>query len=129
VIVRDGKVLIIRRGTEPLKGQWSIPGGVLELGETLHQGAAREALEETGLTVEADEVLEVVDRIVPDPDGRTRYHFVLIDFLCRVLSGEAHAGGDAEAVQWVTADDLPRFALSDGAEAVLRKGLAADQRR
>ncbi len=129
VIVRDGRALIIRRGTEPLKGEWSIPGGLLELGETLRQGAAREALEETGLTVEAGEVLEVVDRIVPDAEGRTRYHFVLIDFLCRVLSGEAHAGGDAEDLQWVTAEDLSRFTISQAAVAVLRKGLAADQRR
>jgi 8-oxo-dGTP diphosphatase len=124
VIVRDGKVLIVRRGTEPLKGQWSIPGGLLELGETLRQGAAREALEETGLTVEPGEVLEVLDRIITDPDGRTRYHYVLIDFLCRVLSGEACAGGDAEAVQWVTAEELPGFTISETAVAVLRKGLA-----
>ncbi len=129
VIVRDGKALIIRRGTEPLKGQWSVPGGLLELGETLRQGAAREALEETGLTVEPGEVLEVIDRIVPDPDGRTRSHFVLVDFFCRVISGEACAGGDAEAVQWVTADDLPRFTISEAAVAVLRRGLEADQRR
>ena len=80
VIVQDGRAVIVERSTEPLKGQWSIPGGALELGETLRQCAAREALEETGLQVEAVDVLDVFDSIYRDPDGRTRYHYVLIDF-------------------------------------------------
>src|SRR5215831_17955686 len=90
-----GRVLLVRRGAPPLQGQWSIPGGAVELGETLRAAAEREALEETGLVVEAGEVLEVLDRVLPGGDGRIQYHYVLIDFLCRVRGGERRAGGDA----------------------------------
>src|SRR5947207_15927452 len=102
VIVRDGRVVIVQRSTEPLKGQWSIPGGALEIGETLRQCAAREALEETGLRVEAGEVLDVFDSIVHDAQGRTQYHYVLIDFLCRVVGGELKVGSDAAEARWIT---------------------------
>ena len=124
VIIAQGRALVVRRGSEPLKGEWSIPGGVLELGETLRQGAAREAREETGLTVEPGEVLEVFDRIVPDAQGRTRYHYVLVDFLCRRVSGEARAGGDALEVRWITPQELESLAMADPAAAVIRKGFA-----
>jgi len=100
IIVSDGRVLLVRRATEPLKGEWSIPGGVLELGEKLHDGLRREALEETGLQVEPQDVLEVFDSIFSDEQGRTQYHFVLIDYRCRVLGGEARAGSDVSAVKW-----------------------------
>src|SRR5438270_11061929 len=102
VIVRDGRAVLVRRGGEPLAGEWSIPGGILELGETLRAGAAREALEETGLVVEPGEVLEVFDRIVRDPEQRVQFHYVLVDFLCRRVSGELRAGGDASAARWIT---------------------------
>src|SRR3954465_15729235 len=95
VIVHDAKAVIVQRGTEPLKGQWSVPGGALEIGETLRECAVREALEETGLRVEAGEVLEVFDAIYREPDGRIQYHYVLIDFACRLIAGELKAGGDA----------------------------------
>src|SRR5512140_752038 len=95
VIVHQGRAVIVERSTEPLKGQWSIPGGALEIGETLRQCAAREAREECGLEVEAGEVLEVFDAIHTDPDGRIRYHYVLVDFLCRLVGGELCCGGDA----------------------------------
>ena len=91
VIVSGDRALLVRRATEPLKGEWSVPGGVLELGEKLRDGAVREALEETGLQVEVGEVLDVFDSIFTDADGRTQYHYVLIDFLCRPLAGEAIA--------------------------------------
>jgi ADP-ribose pyrophosphatase YjhB (NUDIX family) len=123
VIVEKGRAVVVRRGTEPLKGEWSIPGGVVELGETLREGAVREALEETGLSVEAGEVLEVIDRIVRDPDGQTRYHFVLVDFLCKRLSGEIRAGGDASEVRWVNDEELAVLKISDSAVAVIKKGL------
>jgi ADP-ribose pyrophosphatase YjhB (NUDIX family) len=121
VIVQNGRAVIVQRGTEPLKGQWSIPGGMLEVGETLRQCAAREALEETGLRVEPAEVLEVLDSIHPDPEGRTRYHYVLIDFLCRPLAGELRPGGDAAQVRWVTRDELANFTITETALRVLCK--------
>ena len=125
VIVDKGRVVVVRRAHEPLKGEWSIPGGVLELGETLRSGVAREALEETGLTVEPAEVLEVFDRIVHDPEGRTQFHYVLIDFLCRRIAGELRAGADASEARWITAVELETFPIADSAAAVLRKGLSA----
>ena len=128
VIVRDSRALLVRRATEPLKGEWSVPGGVLELGEKLRDGAAREALEETGLHVEVGEVLDVVDSIFPDADGLTQYHFVLIDFLCRPTAGEATAGSDVSEVRWVTEADLAALPLRDSIAQVVRKGLAASLR-
>src|SRR5437870_13678624 len=95
VIVEHDRVLLIKRGKAPLLGHWSIPGGMLELGETLRQGAEREALEETGLVVRATELLGVFDRVVPDAEGNIVYHYVLIDFLCEKVSGALSAGADA----------------------------------
>jgi ADP-ribose pyrophosphatase YjhB (NUDIX family) len=123
IIVDGGNVVVVRRGHEPLKGEWSIPGGVLELGETLRSGASREALEETGLVVEPGEVLDVFDRIVRDTEQRIQFHYVLIDFLCRRVSGELRAGGDASEARWITAAELDEFPIADSAQAVLRKGL------
>jgi len=122
VIVENGRALLVRRGTEPLKGEWSIPGGVVELGETLRAAAAREAKEETGLEVEPGEVLEVVDRIMRDPQRNVQYHYVLVDFLCRRVSGEARSGADASELRWITPEELERFPIADSAAAVLRKG-------
>ena len=123
VIVDRGRAVLVRRGTEPLRGEWSIPGGVLEIGETLRAGAEREALEETGLTVKAGEVLGVFDRVVPGENGRTRFHYVLIDFLCQRISGELHAGGDAAEARWVTLDELPTIELAEPAAGLIRKAL------
>src|SRR5271157_469533 len=89
VIVSAGRVLLVRRNTEPLRGEWSVPGGLLELGERLRDGVRREALEETGLEVEPGEVLDVFDSIFTDDLGRTEYHYVLVDYLCRPISGQA----------------------------------------
>ena len=125
VIVAGDRALLVRRATEPLKGEWSVPGGVLELGEKLRDGAAREALEETGLQVEVGEVLDVFDSIFTDADGRTQYHYVLIDFLCRPLACEATAGSDVSEVKWVTESDLASTKLRDSIAQVVRKGLAA----
>ncbi len=123
VIVEGERALVVRRATEPLKGQWSIPGGVLELGETLRAGAAREAHEETGLEVEVGEVLEVVDRIIPDGEGKTRYHYVLVDFRCRRVAGEARAGSDVSDVRWVSRTELETLEIALSAAEVIRKGL------
>ncbi|MGI9102041.1 MAG: NUDIX hydrolase [Terriglobales bacterium] len=124
VIVRDGRVVIVQRSTEPLKGQWSIPGGALEVGETLRQCAAREALEETGLQVEASEVLDVFDSIYRDTEGRTQYHYVLIDFLCRPVGGELKVGSDAAQARWVTLDELAEFKVTETARKVITKALS-----
>ncbi|MGZ4831282.1 MAG: NUDIX hydrolase [Terriglobales bacterium] len=123
VIVSQGRVVIVQRSAEPLKGQWSIPGGALEIGETLRQCAAREALEETGLQVEAVDVLDVLDSIYADPDGRTRYHYVLIDFFCRVLGGELKVGSDAAQSRWITRDELANFNITETAQKVIMKAL------
>jgi ADP-ribose pyrophosphatase YjhB (NUDIX family) len=98
---------------------------MLELGETLRSGAAREALEETGLVVEVGEALDMFDRIVHDVQGRIQFHYVLIDFLCRRVSGELRAGGDALEVRWISAQELGRFPIADSAAGVITKGLEA----
>jgi 8-oxo-dGTP diphosphatase len=123
VIVEAGRVLLVRRDTEPLRGEWSVPGGMLELGEKLRDGVRREALEETGVQVEPGEVLDVFDSIFTDTLGRTQYHYVLIDYLCRPVGGEAHAGSDVSDVRWVGLDALSAMGLRESIEQVVRKGL------
>ena len=122
VIIDDGCVLLVRRDSEPLKGEWSIPGGMLELGENLRDGVRREVLEETGLTVEPGEVLDVFDSIFTDSEGRTEYHYVLIDFLCRRVGGELTAAGDAAEVRWCTWEELPALNLAEDTMDVIQKG-------
>jgi ADP-ribose pyrophosphatase YjhB (NUDIX family) len=100
VVVEQGRVLLVQRGTEPAKGQWSIPGGLIDVGESLREAVAREVLEETGLVVEPLELIELLDRIHRDGE-RVRYHYVIADYLCRVVGGELLAGSDADAVRWV----------------------------
>jgi ADP-ribose pyrophosphatase YjhB (NUDIX family) len=124
VVISGDRALLVRRATEPLKGEWSIPGGMLELGEKLRDGAARETLEETGLRVQVGEVLDVFDSIFPDDTGRTEYHYVLIDFLCHPLAGDATAGSDVSEVKWVTEAELDALQLRDSISQVARKGLA-----
>jgi 8-oxo-dGTP diphosphatase len=120
----EPRVLLIRRGQAPLLGEWSLPGGVLECGETLRDAAVREAREETGLVVEIVDMLGVYERVIPGDDGRVRYHYVLIDFLCRSLSGDLEAASDAADVRWFTREELPALNLANDANDVVRKGLA-----
>jgi 8-oxo-dGTP diphosphatase len=124
LIVENGRVVLIKRGKAPLLGEWSIPGGMLELGETLRQGAEREALEETGLAVRATELLGVFDRIVPDAEGNIVYHYVLIDFLCQPLSGALRAGADAADARWFTPGEATELPLAADTAGVIRTALA-----
>jgi 8-oxo-dGTP diphosphatase len=123
VVTRDGRALIIRRGHEPRKGEWSLPGGLVELGERLTDAVRREIAEETGLQVEVGPMVETFDRVHHDTEGRVRFHFVIVDYLCLASSGEAVAGSDAEAVAWVTGDELAAYRVNPHAAAVIRKGL------
>ena len=124
VIVQDNRVLLIRRGQAPLLGEWSLPGGVLECGETLREATIREAREETGLIVETGETLGVYERVIRSDDGRVRYHYVLIDFLCRAVAGDLKAGSDAADVRWFAREELPPLKLAYDASDVVLKGLA-----
>lgn len=124
VIVENNRVLLISRGTAPLLGEWSLPGGVLECGESLREAVVREAQEETGLVVRTDEMLGVYERIISGDDGRVRYHYVLLDFLCRPVSGNPRAGSDAADVRWFTRDELPVLGLPSDTSDVVQKGLA-----
>jgi len=118
VVVNRGRVLLVRRGSEPLKGQWSIPGGMLELGEDLGEAARRELKEETGLEVEPLEVLTVFDRIQRQ-GRRVRYHFVIVDFACRLKRGRLKPASDVLDARWVRRQDLPQYNLTERATAVV----------
>jgi 8-oxo-dGTP diphosphatase len=136
VIIEDGRTLLIRRGSEPLRGEWSIPGGTLELGESLEEGVARELLEETGIVVRIIELIEVFDRIYSD-DGkiatqfrqRPRFHYVIVDYLCERAGGEPHAGSDVTDVAFAREDELANFHLTETATRILKKAFAMDRAR
>ncbi len=123
VVVRAGRVLLIRRGKEPLYGRWLIPGGTVEWGETLAQALVRELREETGLTVRQHELLTVFDRI-ERADDQVRYHYVIADYLCSCAAGEPRAGSDALEAAFVAVQDLPAYDLPPLALAVVQDGLA-----
>jgi 8-oxo-dGTP diphosphatase len=119
IIVQDDKVVLIKRGHPPLEGEWSIPGGALEVGETIREGVIREAREETSLHVESLDLLGVFDRVIRDDHGQVRYHYVLIDFLCRVRDGSLQAAGDAADAKWFTEKELSALPLPrDTADAI-----------
>ncbi len=122
IIIEDSRVLLVKRAHPPLQAQWSIPGGVLEVGELVRDAAIREAREETGLIVEPADLLGVYDRVLRTADGRVQYHYVLIDFLCRRVGGELQAASDAAEVGWFTREELPALNLAADTQDVIRKG-------
>jgi 8-oxo-dGTP diphosphatase len=125
VVVRDGRVLLIQRGQEPLKGRWVIPGGRVELGETLEEAVAREVLEETGLVVRPREVVLVFDRIDRSAGGSVAYHYVIVDYLCDYLDGELRAGSDAQAAAFVGLAELDAYDPPAAARDVVTKILTS----
>jgi 8-oxo-dGTP diphosphatase len=124
VIIENSRVVLVKRAHPPLQAQWSIPGGVLEVGEFVREAATREAREETGLIVEPGELLGVFDRVLRDGNGRVQYHYVLVDFLCRRVSGRLAAAGDASDARWFTREELPALNLAEDTLEVVHKGFA-----
>jgi 8-oxo-dGTP diphosphatase len=138
VVIENGRALLIRRASEPLRGEWSIPGGMLELGETLEEGVARELLEETGLQVRVLDLIELFDRIVYAANGasagsndlqRPRFHYVIADYLCERISGEHAAASDVTDTVFASEDDLERFHLTETALRILHKAFTMDRAR
>jgi 8-oxo-dGTP diphosphatase len=121
VLIHEGRVLLIKRGKEPLRGRWVVPGGTVEVGETLEQALVREVQEETGLVVRPIEVVLVFDRIEREGEA-VRYHYVIIDYLCEYVSGTPRAASDADEVALVAREDLPRYALPEKALHVVLDG-------
>ena len=121
VIVEDGRVVLVRRRQPPSAGQWSLPGGAVELGETLEQAVTREILEETGLHVRVGPVVEVLDRITRDAAGRVEYHYVLVDYLCWPESGTLVAGSDVGEATWAHPAELDQYGLTDAALSVIER--------
>ena len=141
VVIREGRALLIRRGSEPLKGKWSIPGGTLEVGETLVEGVVRELREETGLEVRVLELIEVFERIFfddrdgsgpesgPGPARKPRYHFVILDYLCEAVGGTPRAGGDVTEIAFAREEELGQYSLTTAATRVVRKAFAMARAR
>lgn len=129
VVIFKGRALLVRRGRAPFQGEWSIPGGMLELGETILEGVRRELREETGIDAEVIELLEVFERIALDDAGKPQYHYVVLDYFCEPLSGEARAGSDAAEVAWADEAELAQYSLTPTAIKVIRKALELASKR
>jgi ADP-ribose pyrophosphatase YjhB (NUDIX family) len=121
VVIADGAVLLVCRAFPPRQGEWSLPGGRLELGESLTDGVAREVREETGLEVEVGAVVDVFDRVHRDEAGRIRYHFVIVDFLCRPRGGTLAAGDDAADARWVPRAEVAALGVNAYAVGVIER--------
>ncbi len=119
----DGRVVLVKRRHEPLAGQWSLPGGAVELGETLAEGLRRELREEIGIETRVGPLVELFDRITRDDDGRVRFHYVLADYVCQHVSGELRPGSDAAAVALADPDHLSPYALTEKVTAVIRRAI------
>ena len=122
IILKRDRILMAQRGKQPLKGWWSLPGGALETGESLADGVRREVREETSLEVRPLGILEVFERIMRDASGAPEYHYVLIDYVCRITGGDLRPGDDVCAVEWVKRRDLPKRPITEGTLGVIEKG-------
>ena len=129
IIIRDGNILLVQRGREPLKGWWSLPGGLIETGEKIEDALRREVLEETGLVVREARPFEIFERIMRDAQGRAEYHYILHDYLCTVETGALHAGDDAGGAAWVPRDELRELQLTEGTLDVIHRAFDAHRRR
>lgn len=118
---RQGPILLVERASEPLKGYWSLPGGLVETGETLDQAVRREVLEETGLRIKPTKLFGVFERILRDGQGRVEYHYLLADYLCKVEGGRLRAGDDVSRAEWVARRELARYRLTEGTREVIEK--------
>jgi len=128
IIIKGEKVLLARRGREPDYGKWSIPGGAVKLGETLKEAVKREVREEVSLAIRVGEVVEVLERIFHDPEGKVQYHYVLVDFLCEHLSGEEKPSSDALEARWVPISEISRQRLPGKTKRVIQKAFEMRQR-
>jgi len=122
-VVQGDRILLVKRGGEPLKGEWSLPGGVLEIGETLQQAVEREVREETGLQVRVLSVIGVFDRIIPAADGRVRFHYVLIDYLCEAIGGDLRAAGDAADARWASEPEVTELGVARATAELIHKAI------
>ncbi len=125
VVIHDSQVLLIRRGQPPLEGRWSIPGGILEVGETIAEGIERELKEETGIAIRVLELIEIYEKVLRDEENQPQYHFVILDYLCEFVEGTARPGGDVIEVVWAGEQQLDSLAVTGAAKRVIRKALSA----
>ncbi len=128
VIHRNGEVLLVKRGVEPSIGRWSIPGGAIELGETPKEALVREVREETGLEVEPEFLVDVYNTVI-EASGGIRYHYIIIDYLCRHVSGSLRAGSDVEEARWVALSSLDEFETTSTAPLAIRKAFSMRRTR
>ena len=139
VVIDDGRALLVKRATEPARGEWTIPGGLLEVGETLEEAVVRELREETGLTIRVLELIEALERIFHDPNAasripevapaRPRFHYVILDYLCERVSGEPVINDELSDYAFVREGELERYHLTEAATRVLHKGFARARAR
>jgi len=123
IIVQDGKILIVRRSSEPGKGKWSVPGGLVELGETVEQAVVREVREECGLDVEVDRLIDVVDSMTFDRNGRLKYHFIILDFFVKIKGGKLRPGDDAKEAMWVSLEEVENYDLTKTFRDFLKRNM------
>lgn len=128
IVVKDGRVLLARRGKEPSFGLWSVPGGAVRLGEGLKAAARREIREECGIEIDVADVVEVIERMVRDADGRIQYHYVIVDYLSRWVSGDLAPSSEVLESRWVSPEDFPKYQMTAGTAEVIHRLLAAGQR-